>query len=131
MASTYELVKDFKKKYPNTIGWRLKKHCAIIDQNLNPNEKVLFAFAAQNNSSHDAIFDTAVLALTTDRLMIAQDRILVGYKLNTITPDLYNDMQVSAGIIWGTVTIDTMKETIIFSNISKKALSEIQNNESS
>ena len=31
MASTYELVKDFKKKYPNTIGWRLKKHCAIID----------------------------------------------------------------------------------------------------
>ena len=131
MASTYELVKDFKKKYPNTISWRLKKHCAIIDQNLNPNEKVLFAFAAQNNSSHDAIFDTAVLALTTDRLMIAQDRILVGYKLNTITPDLYNDMQVSAGIIWGTVTIDTMKETIIFSNISKKALSEIQINISS
>lgn len=63
--------------------------------------------------------------------MIAQDRILVGYKLNTITPDLYNDMQVSAGIIWGTVTIDTMKETIIFSNISKKALSEIQINISS
>lgn len=25
MASTYKLVKDFKKKYPNTIGWRLKK----------------------------------------------------------------------------------------------------------
>lgn len=126
MASTYELVKEFKNKYSSTVCWRLKKHCAIVDQNLNPGEEVLFAFAAQNNTSHDAIFDTAVLALTTDRIIIAQDRILVGYKVNTITPDLYNDMQVSAGIFWGAITIDTMKETVVFSNISKKALSEIQ-----
>lgn len=131
MASTYELVKEFKRKYKSTVCWRIKKHCAIVDNNLNPNEKVLFAFAAQNNSSHDAIFDTAVLALTTDRVLIAQDRILFGYKLNSITPDLYNDMQVYSGIFWGAITIDTMKETIVFSNISKKALSEIQINISS
>ena len=35
-------------------------------------------------------------------------------------------MQVNAGIIWGTITIDTMKEVVHFSNISKKALPEIQ-----
>ena len=35
-------------------------------------------------------------------------------------------MQINAGIIWGTVTIDTLKETVFFSNISKKALPEIQ-----
>ena len=35
-------------------------------------------------------------------------------------------MQINVGIIWGTVTIDTMKEVIYFSNISKKALPEIQ-----
>ena len=128
MASTYELVKDFKKKYPNTIGWRLKKHCAIIDKNLNPNEKVLFAFAAQNNSSHDAIFDTAVLALTTDRLMIAQDRILVGYKLNTITPDLYNDMRIYRGLLFGKITIDTVKEVVTISNLSKSSLDDIETN---
>ncbi len=128
MASTYELVKDFKNRYKVTICWRVKKHCALIDKNLNPNERVLYAFAAQNNGTHDSIFDTAVLALTSERLIIAQDRIVVGYKVSTITPDLYNDLQVNAGIIWGTVTIDTIKETVIFSNISKRALSEIQKN---
>ena len=35
-------------------------------------------------------------------------------------------MQVHAGIIWGMITIDTIKETIYFSNLSKQALSEIQ-----
>ena len=128
MASTYEIVKDFKKRYPATICWRLKKHCDLVDNNLNPNEKVIYAFAAQNNGNHDSIFDTSVLALTTERLILAQNRIIIGYKVTTITPDLYNDLSVNAGIIWGTVNIDTVKETIIFSNISKRALSEIQKN---
>ena len=35
-------------------------------------------------------------------------------------------MQVHAGIIWGMITIDTIKETIYFSNLSKQALPEIQ-----
>ena len=126
MASTYELVKKFKSKYPFTICWRTKKHSALVDKSLNPGEEVLFAFAAQNNDTHQSIFDTAVLALTNERIIIAQDRIIIGYRINTITPDLYNDMQISAGIFWGSLTIDTIKETIIFSNISKKALSEIQ-----
>ena len=120
MNSTYDLVKEFKKKYPATICWRIKKHAALVDKNLNPNEKVLYAFAAQNNQAHSSIFDTGVLALTNERIIIVQDRIIVGYKVNTITPDLYNDMQINAGIIWGVVTIDTLKETIIFSNISKR-----------
>jgi hypothetical protein len=126
MASTYELVKGFKNKYKSTICWRIKKHAALIDKNLNQNEEVLYAFAAQYDDTHKSIFDTAVIALTTERIIIAQDRIVVGYKVNTITPDLYNDMQINAGIIWGTITIDTAKELITFSNISKKALSEIQ-----
>ena len=128
MASTYELVKDFKNRYPATICWRVKKHCALVDKNLNPDEKVLYAFAAQNNGAHNSIFDTAVLALTTERLIISQDRIVIGYKVSTITPDLYNDLQANAGIIWGTITIDTIKETVIFSNISRRALPEIQKN---
>ena len=126
MTSTYELVKNFKNKYKATICWRTKKHAALIDKNLNPGEKVTYAFAAQNDDTHQSIFNTAVLALTNERILIAQDRILIGYKVSSVTPDLYNDMQINAGIIWGTITIDTLKETIIFSNISKKALSEIQ-----
>lgn len=126
MASTYELVNNFKTKYPGTICWRIKKHSKLVDQNLYPDEEVKYAFAAQNNTSHGSIFDTAVLAITNKRIIIAQDYVLVGYNLNTITPDLYNDMQIHAGIIWGMITIDTIKETIYFSNISKKALPEIQ-----
>ena len=128
MASTYELVREFRRKYPATICWRIKQHCKIIDKNLNPNERVNFAFAAQYNASHGSIFDTGVLALTNERLIIAQDRIIIGYRVNTITPDLYNDLEVNAGIIWGMITIDTIKETATFSNISKRALPEIQKN---
>lgn len=128
MASTYELVREFRKKYPATICWRIKQHCKKIEANLNPNERVSYAFAAQYNSSHGSIFDTGVLVLTNERLIIAQDRIVIGYKLSTITPDLYNDLQINAGIIWGTITIDTIKETVTFSNISKRALPEIQKN---
>ena len=128
MASTYDLVKKFKQHYSSTICWRLKKHVKLIDNNLNPNEHVLYAFAAQNDLTHGSIFNTAVLAVTNERLIVAQDRIIIGYKVSTVTPDQYNDLQINAGIIWGTITIDTLKETIYFSNISKKALSEIQKN---
>lgn len=132
MASTYELVRQFKKKYPTTINWwRTKKHSDLVDKNLYPEEYVVYAFAGQNNNNHGDIFDTAVLAITNKRLIVAQDRLLIGYKVTSITPELYNDMEINAGIIWGTVIIDTMKETIYFSNISNKALSDIQINISS
>ena len=122
-----QLMEEFKKKYPSTIcWWRTKKHAKLVDDNLNPGEEVIYAFAAQNNNDHGNIFDTGVLALTNQRLIVAQNRLLIGYKINSITPELYNDMQINVGIIWGTVTIDTMKEVIYFSNISKKALPEIQ-----
>ena len=39
---------------------------------------------------------------------------------------MYNDLEVYAGIIWGRVTIDTIKEKIVFTNIDKKALGEIE-----
>jgi hypothetical protein len=129
MNTTYALVREFKKKYWMTINWwRTKKHSALVEKNLNPGEKVLYAFAAQNDNAYGSIFNTAVLALTTDRLIVAQDRLIVGYKVVSITPDLYNDITINAGLIWGMVIIDTMKEVINFSNIDKRALSEIQVN---
>ena len=38
----------------------------------------------------------------------------------------FNDLTISSGIIWGKVVIDTIKEVITLSNISKKAASEIE-----
>ena len=119
-------VLEFKKRYPSTIMWRVKKHCNIIQRHLNPKEKVLYAFAAQKNNDAMNFIDTAVLCVTSDRILIAQDQILYGYTLNSITPEMYNDLQVLSGIFWGKIVIDTVKEVIYFSNLSKKALVEIE-----
>lgn len=124
--SVLQCVLEFKKKYPNTIMWRVKKHCEVVQKHLNPGEKVIYAFAAQCNDVAYNIFDTAVLCVTSDRILIGQDQILYGYTLNSITPEMYNDLQVFFGIFWGKITIDTVKEVITFSNFMKNALPEIE-----
>ena len=58
--------------------------------------------------------------------MIARDRVVIGYFFDSITPDLFNDLKVRSGIIWGNIIIDTVRELVILSNISKSALPEIE-----
>lgn len=124
--NTYAELLLFNKKFPGSITWfRLKKHCAIIDKHLNPNESIEFCFAGQLGVG-TGIFNTAVIAITNERIMIAQKRLFVGYRFSSITPDLYNDMQVYSGIIWGRVTIDTVKELIKVSYLTKAGLPEIE-----
>lgn len=123
----YQELMLFKKKYPGAVTWfRLKKHCDIINKHLNPNEQILFCVAGQLDDDNFSFFNTGVLAITTERMMIAQNRLTVGYKFSSITPDLYNDMQVYSGLIWGRLTIDTVKERIHLSNLSKASLPEIE-----
>ena len=43
-----------------------------------------------------------------------------------ITPDMFNDITVKSGIIWGKVIMDTVKEIVHLSNVSKKALPRIE-----
>lgn len=126
MSVSYQKVLEYKRKYPMTVAWRLKQHCKIIDKHLNPGEEVLYAFAAQKNNNPFDIVTTCVVALTNKRIMIAQKRVIFGYFFTSITPDLYNDLKVSMGIIWGKVYVDTVKELVVFSNIQRGALSEIE-----
>lgn len=128
MSSVYALVKEFKRKYPSTVAWRIKEHCEIIEKHLNPGEVVQYAFACQKNSQFYDVFTTYVVALTDKRIMIAQKRLLFGYLFITITPELYNDLSVRTRLIWGNIDIDTVKETVHLSNISKNALPEIETN---
>ena len=67
-----------------------------------------------------------LLIFFNKRLLIGQKRVLFGYALSSITPDLYNDMQVYQGLFWGRIVIDTVKEQIVISNLSKKSLIEIE-----
>ncbi len=129
MESVYKQVTAFKRKYPMTVAHhRLKKHSEIIEKHLNPGEVVNYAFVAQKNAKAMDFFETCVVAITNERILIGQKRVLFGYFLNSITPDLYNDMQIRASIIWGSCTIDTVKEIIELSNIDKRALPEIETN---
>ena len=64
--------------------------------------------------------------LTNKRILLAQKRLLFGYFYTAITPDLFNDLKVQMGIVWGEVIIDTVKERVYLSNIQKAALDEIE-----
>lgn len=124
--TVYEQALEFKNKYGMTVAWRLKKNSNVIQKHLNPDEKVLYVFAAQKNNNPFDIISTAVVALTDKRLLIGRKRVVFGYFLDSITPDLFNDMKVLSGIIWGKIHIDTMNEYVTLSNISKSALPEIE-----
>lgn len=121
-----ELAKKFKKKFKGTIAWRIIENASIIDQHINPDETVNYAFVGQKNESPFDFFQTAVVAVTDKRLLIGQKRVLFGYALSSVTPDLYNDMQIYQGLIWGRIVIDTVKEKIVISNLSKDSLIEIE-----
>lgn len=126
MGKCYEMVKKFKEKYPMTIAFRLKKHCKVIETHLNPDEKILYAFAAQKNANVFEIFYTNVIALTNKRILIATKRVLWGYFLVTITPDMFNDLTVRKGLIFGSVLLDTVKEKVCLSNVDPNALPELE-----
>ena len=111
MGKVYEQVRMFKAKYPHTITWfRLRKHAAVVEKHLNPDEEPIYTFAGQKDGNPLSIFNTCVVCLTNKRIIIGQDSIVVDYTLNSITPELFNDMQVYSGILFGKVTIDTIKE---------------------
>ena len=122
----YEKVKEFKNKYPKTIAWRLKAHSKVIEKYLNPGEEVAFVFAAQKGFSSFDLFSTFVVALTNKRILLAQKRLFFGYIYLAITPDMFNDLTLNTGIIWGKLYIDTVKETVVLSNIDKGAMDTIE-----
>ena len=126
--SSYVKVKEFLSKYPFTIAWRIKAHCSIIDRHLNPGEKILYIFAGQKNDRAVDIMNTYVVAFTDKRIMLATKRLVFGYFFKTVTPDMYNDLTIHKGLLFGSVTLDTIKEVITITNIDPKALSEIETN---
>lgn len=126
MKTVLSELKKFKSKHSSTIAWRLKAHSKVIEKHLNPGETVKYAFAAQKGFSSFDIFCTVAVVLTNNRILLAQKRLLFGYTYLAITPDLFNDITVKTGIIWGKVYIDTVKETVILSNLAKSAMDEIE-----
>lgn len=124
--NSYEQALKFKKKYPSTIAFRIKEHCKVLDKHINPDETLKYVLVGQKNNRSIAVPNTFVIALTDKRLLFARKRLTFGYFFYSITPDMFNDLKVNSGIIWGKIIIDTVKELATISNISKSALDEIE-----
>ncbi len=128
MGVVYQEALKFKRRFPGTIAWRLRSHCKRVEEHLNSDEEVQYVFVGQRNNAFYDIISTSVFAITNKRLLIATDRLFFGYFLYSITPDMFNDLTVYAGLIWGKVKIDTIKELVYVSNLSKRSLDEIETN---
>lgn len=123
-----KLADDFLSKYPMTVAWRINQHSKVMEKHLNPDEEIFYLFVAQKNPNPFDIFSSCIVAFTNKRIMVAQKRVIFGYNLKSITPDLFNDFSIFKGIIFGKVYIDTVKEFLALSNIDPKALPEIETN---
>ena len=126
MCSVYSKICEYIRQFPGGLAWRLKKHSSVIEKHLNPNEEILFIFCGQKTINPWDIFSTCIIAITNKRLMLAQKKVLFGYTFVSVTPDMYNDLTVKEGLFWGMIDIDTIKEHIILTKLSKKALNVIE-----
>ena len=121
----YNMVSKFKRKYPWTIAFRLKKHAQVIENIIDKDEEVYYTFCGQKNDT-SMLFDSCVVALTSKRIIVAEKRLLFGYYLITISTKLFNDLTINSNIFWGRIEIDTVKENLHISNIDKRAMDEIE-----
>ena len=125
MKNCYNIVKEFMKKYPLTMAWRLKAHAKVVESHLGSDENILYAFPGQYNEGVFDFFNTYIVAFTNKRIILASKRVLFGYFYKSITPDMYNDLSVNKNIFWGRIVIDTIKELINITNVDARALPEI------
>ncbi len=121
----YKSCLDFKRKYPSTVAWRIKKHANVIQSYLDDDEVVLYSFVGQKNTHFYEIFFTTAIVLTNKRMLLGRKR-FIGEYYAAITPDMLNDFEIRKNLLWGSVEIDTIKENFVISNLAKKALPEIE-----
>lgn len=121
----YEKAKEFKRKYPGTVAFRIKSHAKVAAKFIGDDEEVKYVFLAQKNQSSFDFMNTNIIVLTDKRLLVTTKRLLFGYFFRMITPDMFNDLTLKQGVFWGRVIIDTIKEKVMLSNIDINALPEI------
>lgn len=128
MNIIYDKAREFKRKYPSTVAFRLKAHAKVASKYIGDDEEVKYVFLAQKNFRSYEIFNTNIIVLTDKRLLVATKRLIFGYFFRMITPDMFNDLTIKQGIFWGKVIIDTINEKVVLSNIDSNALAEIDDN---
>ena len=70
MGIVYDQAKMFKKKYPGSLVFRVKKHSGVLEKHLNPGEKPTFVFIGQKSNSLLSIGSSCAVAITDRRILI-------------------------------------------------------------
>lgn len=87
------------------------KHFTVIQEALLPDEDVLCVFIGLHNyvstTKHDNNF---AYAITNKRIIMGQKKV-IGQTSQVILLDNVNDITFSSGLVFGKITIDTIKET--------------------
>ena len=90
--------------------WGLK-HFEVVEKNLLPDEEVLMTFIGLHNnkslSNHEGNY---AYAITNKRMIMGQKK-LIGENLKVVLLKHLNDVTTSTGLVAGTITFDTIKET--------------------
>ena len=118
----YDKAKEFKRKYQSTIAFRIKAHAKVAAKYIGDDEEVKYVFVAQKNQHSYEFVNTNILVLTDKRLLVVTNRLVFGHFFRMITPDMFNDLTIKQGLIWGKVIIDTVKEKVVLSNIDTTVL---------
>lgn len=126
MNNVYTEALKFKEKYPITVAFRIKKHSEVVEKHLDKDEVLKYVFVGQKNNTSLELPNTYLIALTSKRMLVARKRLLFGYLFYAITPDMLNDVKIKASFIWGKIVIDTVKELVVISNLSKRSLDEVE-----
>ena len=63
MGKVYDKILEFEKRHSGGIVWRLKKHAKVVENYINPDEEVKYAFCAQKNEKITEIFSTFAIAI--------------------------------------------------------------------
>ena len=124
----YQKAKRFLLRYPFTVAFRVRAHAKVASEFVGADEEIKYVFVAQKNFNSWDFLNTNIIVLTDKRLIVATKRLVFGYFFRMITPDMFNDLTIKKGIIWGKVIIDTISEKVVLSNIDCGALAEIDDN---
>lgn len=87
------------------------KHFSLIEQALGNDEYAIMCFIGLHNyvsmTKHDSNF---AYAITNKRIIMAQQKV-IGQNFQTVAIDNLNDITMTTGAVFGTIVIDTIKET--------------------
>ena len=126
--SIYEAAREFRKKHPLTVAFRLKANSAVVQKHLDAGETPLYTFVGQKRKDRMGRNQTAVVTITDKRILIGRSKLFnFGYTLNVITPDMFNDLRVECGPVFGSVILDTVKEKVVITHLDRRSLDDIEN----